>query len=119
MTDFHVRNFPFFGLLRIPWRRPAQPAGTSPKELGIARVASNRAFAMRAETCLVWSLLREKGAKCTAMRCSKCARDNPDDAKFCVGCGNPFGRRCAKCGVENPADASFCKQCGARLRGIV
>ena len=49
------------------------------------------------------------------MRCTKCARDNPDDAKFCVGCGNPFGGRCTKCGAENPADASFCKQCGTRL----
>src|SRR6516225_6514303 len=53
------------------------------------------------------------------MRCPKCARDNPDDAKFCVGCGNPFGRRCAKCGAENPADASFCKQCGTQLGGVV
>jgi class 3 adenylate cyclase len=52
------------------------------------------------------------------MRCAKCARDNPDDAKFCVGCGNPIGGRCAKCGAENPADASFCKQCGQRLGGI-
>jgi class 3 adenylate cyclase len=52
------------------------------------------------------------------MRCPKCARDNPDDAKFCVGCGNPLGGRCAKCGAENPADASFCKQCGTRLGGI-
>jgi class 3 adenylate cyclase/tetratricopeptide (TPR) repeat protein len=49
------------------------------------------------------------------MRCPKCARDNPEDAKFCVGCGNPFGGRCTKCGTENPADASFCKQCGTRL----
>src|SRR5215469_13379323 len=53
------------------------------------------------------------------MRCPKCARDNPGDAKFCVGCGNPLGSRCAKCGAENPADASFCKQCGTRLAGIV
>jgi class 3 adenylate cyclase len=52
------------------------------------------------------------------MRCPKCARDNPDDAKFCVGCGNPIGGRCAKCGAENPADASFCKQCGTRLGGV-
>jgi class 3 adenylate cyclase/tetratricopeptide (TPR) repeat protein len=52
------------------------------------------------------------------MRCSKCARDNPDDAKFCVGCGNPFGARCAKCRAENPANASFCKQCGTRLGGL-
>jgi len=53
------------------------------------------------------------------MRCPKCARDNPDGAQFCVGCGNPFGSRCAKCGAENPADASFCKQCGTRLGEIV
>src|SRR5262249_51654096 len=52
------------------------------------------------------------------MRCAKCARDNPDDAKFCVGCGNPFGSRCVKCGAESPSDASFCKQCGTRLGGI-
>jgi uncharacterized membrane protein YvbJ len=51
------------------------------------------------------------------MRCAKCARDNPDDAKFCVGCGNPVVGRCAKCGAENPEDASFCKQCGTRLGG--
>jgi class 3 adenylate cyclase/tetratricopeptide (TPR) repeat protein len=50
------------------------------------------------------------------MRCPKCARDNPDDAKFCMGCGNPFGIGCPKCGAENPSDASFCKQCGTRLR---
>jgi class 3 adenylate cyclase/tetratricopeptide (TPR) repeat protein len=52
------------------------------------------------------------------MRCPKCARDNPDDAKFCVACGNRFGSRCTKCGAENPADASFCKQCGTGLVGV-
>src|SRR5262245_26022058 len=51
------------------------------------------------------------------MRCPKCNRDNPDDAKFCVGCGNPLAGRCASCGSENPSDASFCKQCGTRLAG--
>jgi class 3 adenylate cyclase len=50
------------------------------------------------------------------MRCPKCARDNPDDAKFCVGCGQPFAIGCPECGAENPSDASFCKQCGTRLR---
>jgi class 3 adenylate cyclase len=49
------------------------------------------------------------------MHCSSCNRENPDDAKFCVGCGSPFAGRCAKCGAENPSDASFCKQCGTRL----
>ena len=51
------------------------------------------------------------------MRCPKCDRDNPDDAKFCVGCGSPFAGRCAKCGSENPSDASFCKQCGTLQGG--
>ena len=73
---------------------------------------------MLPETGLVWTFLRGDGGQVPAMRCPKCARDNPDDAKFCVGCGNSFGRRCAKCGAENPADASFCKQCGTRLGGI-
>ena len=50
------------------------------------------------------------------MRCPTCNRDNSDDAKFCVGCGNQFDTaRCAKCGAENPFDARFCKQCGARF----
>ena len=53
------------------------------------------------------------------MRYPKCARDNPDHAKFCVGCGNPFEGRCAKCGAENPANASYCKQCGTRLGSVV
>jgi class 3 adenylate cyclase len=59
-----------------------------------------------------------KGGPLTDMRCAMCARDNPDDAKFCVGCGNPFGRNCAKCAAENPADANFCKQCGTRLGDV-
>src|SRR5215470_15984517 len=33
------------------------------------------------------------------MRCPKCDRDNPDDAKFCVGCGSPFAGRCKQCGT--------------------
>ena len=49
------------------------------------------------------------------MRCPKCARNNPDDANFCVGCGNAFGIRCMQCSTENPSDASFCKHCGIRL----
>src|SRR6516165_2107895 len=49
------------------------------------------------------------------MRCPSCNRDNPDDAKFCVGCGSPLAGRCARCGAENPSEASFCKQCGTRL----
>ena len=49
------------------------------------------------------------------MRCSQCGRDNPADAKFCVGCGSGLVGRCLKCGIENPDDARFCKHCGVRL----
>src|SRR5215467_12938608 len=49
------------------------------------------------------------------MRCPSSNRDNPDDAKFCVGCRRSFDRRCAKCGAEKPSDATFCEQCGTRL----
>jgi class 3 adenylate cyclase len=49
------------------------------------------------------------------MRCSNCDRENPDDARFCVACGNTFTVSCKKCGAENPPDANFCRQCGAQL----
>jgi ribosomal protein L40E len=49
------------------------------------------------------------------MRCSKCGRDNPSDARFCVSCGSGLAGRCPKCGTGNPEDARFCKQCGAAL----
>jgi class 3 adenylate cyclase/tetratricopeptide (TPR) repeat protein len=76
-----------------------EPLLGAPNELGLERLAS-------------------EGALVITMRCAKCARDNPEDAKFCVGCGNPFWGRCANCGAENPADASFCKRCGTRLGGV-
>jgi len=52
------------------------------------------------------------------MRCSQCGRDNPGDAKFCVGCGRGLAGRCPTCGTGNPADARFCKQCGAAIRAV-
>jgi class 3 adenylate cyclase len=45
------------------------------------------------------------------MRCSKCGAENPDGAKFCVGCGSSFARRCGSCGKENPPGANFCLEC--------
>jgi class 3 adenylate cyclase/predicted ATPase len=45
------------------------------------------------------------------MRCSKCAAENPDGAKFCVECASPFARRCSSCGKENPPRAKFCLEC--------
>jgi len=31
-----------------------------------------------------------RGTKTVAIYCSKCGRQHPDDANFCMGCGQPF-----------------------------
>src|SRR5713226_3201300 len=49
------------------------------------------------------------------MRCQNCSAENPQAAKFCIQCGNPFQRLCQKCGFGNPPEARFCAQCGAAL----
>ena len=55
------------------------------------------------------------------MRCQTCGRDNPDDARFCGGCGTRLAAEvvCDHCGTANAADASFCIQCGARVAGEI
>jgi class 3 adenylate cyclase/tetratricopeptide (TPR) repeat protein len=49
------------------------------------------------------------------MRCSKCARDNREDRKFCGNCGAPLPKTCPRCGVSNQPDERFCGECGAAL----
>ncbi len=51
------------------------------------------------------------------MQCTACGRENPDDARFCAGCGTRLAREvtCAHCGKENPSDASFCVECGSEI----
>src|SRR5579864_9417836 len=51
-----------------------------------------------------------------AMRCSACAFDNRDGAKFCIECGARFPSRCARCGFENTPTAKFCSECGVPLQ---
>jgi len=53
------------------------------------------------------------------VRCTNCGRDNPDDARFCGGCGERILRDvvCGHCGRENPADARFCVECGSEIIG--
>lgn len=51
-------------------------------------------------------------------QCPNCGRDNPNDAKFCAGCGGRLGggtRKCGHCGRENPGNAQFCGGCGRAL----
>ena len=52
------------------------------------------------------------------MECSGCGFENPDQARFCGGCGKEMGKlECAQCGAENPPGSRFCTACGEALAG--
>lgn len=53
------------------------------------------------------------------IKCQSCGLDNPEDSKFCTGCGAnltppaPAGEAtCAGCGAAIPTDSKFCVSCG-------
>ena len=77
-------------------------------------MSPNLAFAMATQTCLVWTVLRQKGWV-TAMRCSKCGAENPEGKRFCGYCGAAVEHRCQQCGADNPPGNRFCGDCGAAL----
>jgi len=39
------------------------------------------------------------------MKCPRCQRENPSQAKFCLECGARFSHLCNQCGTELPAGA--------------
>lgn len=47
------------------------------------------------------------------MRCAGCDRENPEDARFCAGCGRALARRCPSCGRTADPSSRFCVGCGA------
>jgi ABC-type oligopeptide transport system substrate-binding subunit/class 3 adenylate cyclase len=49
------------------------------------------------------------------MHCLNCNTENPEQARFCLKCGQKLVLACAACGTELPARAEFCISCGARL----
>ena len=49
------------------------------------------------------------------MLCPKCQFENPDDAQFCIECGNSIEFHCPQCGAITPAFGKFCKACGHNL----
>jgi class 3 adenylate cyclase/ribosomal protein L40E len=49
------------------------------------------------------------------MLCTKCNKDNPDDASFCEGCGVKLQLICAECKASLSPDARFCKKCGTAI----
>jgi len=46
------------------------------------------------------------------MQCPECHRENPEGAKFCLGCGGRLALVCPGCGTVLPPDAKFCLECG-------
>ncbi|NIO05799.1 MAG: zinc-ribbon domain-containing protein, partial [Proteobacteria bacterium] len=49
------------------------------------------------------------------MRCPRCQSENPEEAKFCIECGNPMEFHCPKCGAITPSTGKFCMECGHNL----
>jgi len=49
------------------------------------------------------------------MKCPKCQRENPEDARFCNGCGHKLEVACPECGKANPPGSRFCNGCGHNL----
>lgn len=49
------------------------------------------------------------------MQCPACQHTNPEQARFCNGCGTALAPTCGSCGQENPAGSRFCNACGAPL----
>ena len=47
------------------------------------------------------------------MLCTRCGKENRDDARFCRSCGAAIETACNACGASLPADAAFCDRCGA------
>ena len=49
------------------------------------------------------------------MNCPKCQFENPEDAKFCVECGNKIEIICPNCSSSNSPSYKFCSKCGHKL----
>ncbi len=50
------------------------------------------------------------------MECSKCGFSNPDEARFCAGCGNTIAAlECPNCNNTNQPGSRFCSSCGQSL----
>jgi class 3 adenylate cyclase/tetratricopeptide (TPR) repeat protein len=47
--------------------------------------------------------------------CRGCGHANPEDARFCGGCGARLELVCAACQAANPAGNRFCHRCGGPL----
>jgi len=50
--------------------------------------------------------------------CSKCATENPAEAKFCLECGQTLSRSCPNCSTALPPQAKFCFACGSTVEPV-
>jgi membrane protease subunit (stomatin/prohibitin family) len=48
------------------------------------------------------------------IKCPNCGETTPA-GKFCLHCGSPIAKKCPDCGAEIPANGKFCLECGAKL----
>jgi ABC-type oligopeptide transport system substrate-binding subunit/class 3 adenylate cyclase len=51
------------------------------------------------------------------MICTHCGTENPEGARFCMGCANRLVAVCAECGADLPAGARFCIHCASPVPG--
>ncbi|UCC17365.1 MAG: zinc-ribbon domain-containing protein, partial [Dehalococcoidales bacterium] len=53
------------------------------------------------------------------MKCPHCQAENPEEAVFCIKCGQKIVEditlKCPECGTELPEGAVFCYKCGQSL----
>jgi serine/threonine protein kinase len=50
--------------------------------------------------------------------CPSCSLRNPNDARYCEGCGEPLYRPCPECGKESASRIRFCSGCGTDIDGF-
>ena len=53
-----------------------------------------------------------------ANECPACGQANPEDVKFCEGCGGGLFRNCPECDRENSIHKEFCGGCGTDVEGF-
>ena len=48
------------------------------------------------------------------IQCPNCGEITPP-GKFCLHCGSPIAKKCPNCGIDVPANGKFCPECGEKL----
>lgn len=61
--------------------------------------------------CYCGSKMREENPMVVCRQC----RQSVPKGRFCISCGNRLQNQCSKCGWDNPDNAGFCMKCGEKL----